>query len=56
MPFDFEKFLRKHFTKIAAQNATQAREWIELGATRGLDMAALRELAGYSISRETKTP
>ncbi len=56
VPFDFEKFLRKHFTKIAAQNAAQAREWIELGATRGLDMAALRELAGYSISRETKTP
>ena len=44
-PFDFEQYVRFHFTKVGEQTRVLLRHWIEQGKAKGLRSAALEQLA-----------
>jgi len=43
-PFDLERYLRHHFTKVAAQTRLMLDDLIDEGAARGLPVTRLRRL------------
>jgi 2-dehydropantoate 2-reductase len=45
VPFDLEAFLRVHYTKVGGQTRHLLRTYVEIAERRGLDHAALQELA-----------
>ena len=46
MPFDFEAYLRYHFTKVGDQTQAMVATYVQTARAHGLPHAALEELAG----------
>ncbi|MGW1739084.1 ketopantoate reductase family protein [Nocardia sp. NPDC001965] len=53
LPFDLDRYLEAHFTKVADQTRLMLDGWIAEGETRGLPVNRLRELRNRLSARET---
>jgi ketopantoate reductase len=51
MPFDFEAYLRYHFTKVGDQTVAMVATYVETARAQGLPHAALDELAARAAAR-----
>jgi len=45
VPFDLERYLARHFTKVGRQTLLMLQEWAALGRQRGRDVSAVERLA-----------
>ncbi|MEU4840920.1 hypothetical protein [Nocardia testacea] len=53
LPFDLDRYLAAHFTKVADQTRLMLDGWITEGETRALPVTRLRELRKRLAARET---
>lgn len=53
MPFDFEVYLRYHFTKVGDQTRYLMRSYSDMGRAAGLEVSSLRKLESIAFSDAT---